>query len=65
MGCPSAPRTATEFAALLRIPRTSGQRLWARLFEYLQGELAVFGHGRPLIDGKRNFESNAAGTKPG
>jgi hypothetical protein len=65
LGCPSAPRTATEFALALDIPRSTGQRLWARLFEYLQGELKVFGHGRALVDGQRHFESNAAGTKPG
>ena len=64
MGCPSAPRTSTEFSALLGIPRSTGQRLWARLFEYLQGELKVFGHGRPLVDGQRKSESSAAG-KPG
>ena len=64
MGCPSAPRTSTEFATLLGIPRSTGQRLWARLFEYLQGELAFFGHGRALVDERRNSESSAAG-KPG
>jgi hypothetical protein len=64
-GCPSAPKTQTEFAALLGISRTTGQRLWARLFECLQADLAVFGHGRALVDERRKFESNAAGTKPG
>jgi hypothetical protein len=63
--CESAPKTATEFALALDVPRTTGQRLWARLFEYLQGELAVFGHGRALVDGQHKFAANAAGTKPG
>jgi len=63
-GCPSAPKTQTEFAALLGISRTTGQRLWARLFECLQADLAVFGHGRALVD-ERKFESNGAGSKPG
>jgi hypothetical protein len=63
MGCPSAPRTSTEFAALLDIPRSTGQRLWARLFEYLQGELKVFGHGHALVDERNKFNANADGAK--
>ena len=64
MGCPSAPKTATEFALALDVPRSSGQRLWARLFEYLQGELAVFGQRSSLVDERNQFAANAAGAKP-
>jgi hypothetical protein len=40
---PGAPKTVTEFANWLDVPRSSADRIWERILQDLQGGLQVFG----------------------
>ena len=61
---PAAPKSATQFALWMDIPRTTAQRKWASILQCLQAQISFFGHGRALVN-ERKFESNGAGSKPG
>lgn len=61
---PAAPKSMTQFALWLDIPRTTAQRKWASILQCLQAQISFFGHGRALVD-ERKFEPNGAGSKPG
>jgi hypothetical protein len=47
---PDAPKSKTELAAWLNIPRSSVDRLWERVSQCLQGEIASLRKSRTLIN---------------
>jgi hypothetical protein len=60
---PAAPKTMTQFALWLDIPRTTAQRKWASILQCLQAQISFGGHSRALVN-ERKFESNGAGSNP-